>query len=679
MPAQTLSRLSSSPSHRHAALALACALALGAAAPAVQAASFDISGSASGAQTLAASQTGVVRAGASLTVSGSSVAVTITGNNASLTNLGSLTQTGTGRVVRDNTGVSGLVITNGALGNSTALMQSADADVIQMNKSPASVVLNNYGQMISLNASAAGNQVVDFNAIASGANTVNNYAGALIRASEADAVRPGANGVVNNWGSILSLTSTGSSSDAIDSQANSGLQIMNAGLVQGARHGITGGQDSASLAYTMRVDNLAGGVIQGDNGSGLNLDGLNGLQVVTINNAGSILGRGVTGDGDGVDVDGVVQLTNTGVIRSLNSFSAVASGLAYSEGVSVGGGRIVNSGLIEGLVAAGNTNAVGRGISLVGNDISSGVNAGQREALYADAVLINQAGGVIRGQSDAAVYAGGLTGSGRTLTIRNDAGATLQGGAGSAAIVVASDYATTITNRGLIDGSASGWAMQLGAGQNTVLIAGGQAQVLGNIDGGSGERNVLRLDPGAGQRFEYADVLSHFAEVHVDSGLVRLSGQSLFTGRTVIAGGATLELLGANRLAAASALELAGGTLVLRAANGSAGQSFAALLLSASSALDLGGATLSFATLGAVSAGAGLAVSGDGSLLFGGDLLGDAGFQQLLAATTVNGQQAVAIFDGVNTSISAVPEPAPALLLALGLTVLGLLRRRALR
>jgi len=47
---------------------------------------------------------------------------------------------------------------------------------------------------------------------------------------------------------------------------------------------------------------------------------------------------------------------NTGVIRSLNAVDP-AGATAFSEGVTVGGGTITNSGLIEGLVAPGNTNA----------------------------------------------------------------------------------------------------------------------------------------------------------------------------------------------------------------------------------------------------------------------------------------------------------------------------------
>jgi hypothetical protein len=153
-----------------------------------------------------------------LIVNGGTNAVTVTGNNATLTNLGTLEQTGTGRAIRDNTGVTGLTITNGSATNSSAVIQSADGDVIQMNKSPASVTLNNYGTMTSLNASAGGSQVIDFNAILSGANTVNNYASGVMHAYEADAVRPGVNGVVTNAGQIIATITSGSSSDGVDAQ-----------------------------------------------------------------------------------------------------------------------------------------------------------------------------------------------------------------------------------------------------------------------------------------------------------------------------------------------------------------------------------------------------------------------------------------------------------------------------
>ena len=78
-------------------------------------------------------------------------------------------------------------------------------------------------------------------------------------------------------------------------------------------------------------------------------------------------------------MDGLVHLTNTGTIRSINAFSQPADGPAFSEGMSVGGGTIINSGTIQGSVAPGNTNAVGRGITLTGNDRPGG----GRDPIYA--------------------------------------------------------------------------------------------------------------------------------------------------------------------------------------------------------------------------------------------------------------------------------------------------------
>ena len=146
-------------------LSLLAAAVLALAAPHAGAGSFNITGASTSAQTLGAGQSGSIAASGTLTVSGSTVAVTVNGDNASLVNLGTLSQTGTGRAVRDNTGVTGLVVTNGSATNATALMKTADADVFQMNVAKGGVTLNNYGALLSLNASAGGAQAVDFNAI----------------------------------------------------------------------------------------------------------------------------------------------------------------------------------------------------------------------------------------------------------------------------------------------------------------------------------------------------------------------------------------------------------------------------------------------------------------------------------------------------------------------------------
>lgn len=626
------------------------------------------------AQTLAAGQSGTVDAGGTLIVASDKVAVTITSNNATLTNLGTISQTGTGRGIRDNTGVTNLVINNGSAGNSTALIQTADADVIQMNKVSASVTLNNYGSMISLNASAGGSQAVDFNAITSGSNIVNNYG--LLKASEADAVRPGVNGVVNNYGTIQSVTTTGSSSDAVDLQANSGIQVFNyaTGLVQGARHGITGGPDT-DIAFTVSVTNAAGGTISGLNGSGINLDGYSGKQTATIVNNGTIIGYGVTGDGDGVDADGVANITNTGIIRSLNAVAASGETKAYSEGISVGGGTILNSGTIEGLVSSGNTVAVGRGITLAGNDVK-GAAEGTREGLYGNAVISNQSGGLIRGSSDSAIVVVGATNS-YTVSINNNAGAAIVGGGTVNAAIVGNGNATTIVTGGIINGSSSGKAIALGSGINSVTITGGT--ISGSINGGSGGQNTLALNAGAGNSFAYAGAISNFSKVEVQSGNVTFSGVSSYSGSTVLSGG-QLTLDGAQRLSSASALVLNGGTLQLSNA-GAAGQSFASLTLSADSSVLLGGSSLTFGALGSVVSGATLtfteAASGAYAFRLLGDYSSDSSFLALLSATHINGLGASYTYDGTYTKITAaVPEPSTYAMLFAGLGLMGVVARR---
>ncbi|MEP6504047.1 MAG: PEP-CTERM sorting domain-containing protein [Betaproteobacteria bacterium] len=651
-----------------------------------QAANFNLTADSTSAQTLGSGsgQAGSVKAGVKLTVGGSAVAVTVSGANATLDNQGTIAQTGSGRAIRDNTGVANLVVTNGSASNHAATVSAADADVIQMAKSPASVTLNNYGSMISPTASAGGAQAVDLDAIASGSNVVNNYAGALLKAFEADAVRPGVNGVVNNAGKIWSVTAAGSSSDGVDAQNNSGIAVNNAGtgVIEGGRHGITGGAADAASVFTLAISNLAGGVIQGDNGSGVNIDGFNAKETITVTNGGTIVGRGVTGDGDGVDVDGLVNLINTGTIRSLDAVSA--SERAFSEGMSVGGGTIVNSGLIEGLVAAGNTNASGIGITLTGNDITSGANAGNRDGLYGNTVVTNQAGGTIRGQTSSGILAKGLA-SGFTLTINNDAGATVStGGSADAAIQTGADN-DTINNRGRIDGGSSGRAVDMGAGNNTLNILGGSAVIVGNISGGVGGTNTLTISPGAGNSFAYAAGISNFNKVEITSGTVTLSGTSTYTGTTVLSGG-TLVLDGAHRLAAASALDLEGGTLKLVDVNGANGQAFAVLSLGKDSAIDLGDSSLTFDALGQVVAGKTLSVtdylataSPGYALRFLGDLTHDVAFLALMAGTTIDSLAATYRFDGTWTDVTAVPEPANLALFLAGLGLTGVVARRRKR
>jgi len=653
-----------SPSCVRTVLCAALALTMGSAA----ATPFTIGGNTTAAQTLGSGETGTVAAGAALTVAGTAVAVTVNGSNATLNNQGTIAQTGSGRAIRDNTGVANLVVNNGSATNAAATIRTADGDVIQMNKPAASVTLNNYGALVSLNASAGGSQAVDFSAM-TGANVLNNYAGGLITAREADSVRPGANGVVFNAGTIRSTTPGGSSSDGIDGQENSGIRITNAGtgVIDGGRHGITGGAATAATGYTMNVTNDAGGVIRGSNGAGINLDGFNANQVVTVVNRGTIVGNGVAGDGDGVDVDGMVDITNSGIIRSSNAFSAAGSGVAYSEGISAGGGTIVNAGRIEGLVAAGNTNAVGRGITLAGNDLANGT----REGIYGNTSVTNQAGGVIRGGSDSAIVAAGAA-SGYTITLNNNAGAViLGGGAANAAVRTVGDR-TVIVNAGTIDGASSGKAIAMGSASNSLTIRGGNAVVIGSIDGGAGGVNTMVIDAGAGNTFSYAGAIANFNSVAIDSGAVTFSGQSSYTGATILNGG-SLTLVGEQRIASGSALVLAGG--LLNVVETGSGQTFASLSLEDSSTIYYSDVPLTFSSLGAIVAGKTLTLTdvfgGAGTALrFVGDLSGNAGFLDLMSALRSSAGAFSFNFDGAYTNVAQVPEPGTVALFGAGLLLL---------
>jgi autotransporter-associated beta strand protein len=479
-----------------------------------------IAGTVTAAQTLPGGA-GVVSSTGNLEVSGNSVAITVTGTS-SIQNDGVINQTGTGRAIRDNTGALTLTVTN----NANALLQAADADAIQMNKPNSNIAFNNYGRVISLNASAGGSQAIDWNAITTGTNTLHNYVTGLLEAFEADAVRPGVNGNVINEGTIKSITNTGSSSDGVDGQSNNGLVINNNsnGLIEGGRHGITAGAADETVSFTLSVTNQRNATIQGDDGAGINIDGFNANEVVTIQNQGAITGNGVTGDGDGVDVDGIVNLTNTGVIHSLNSFSDVPG--EASEGVTTGGGTITNSGTIEGDVAEGNANAVGRGITLAGVDTS-----GTPEPIYANSVITNS--GVIKSQTDSAIVVLGAA-SGFTVTINNARRGTIEGGGDTAAAIQTGADNDTVNNAGDVIADASGKAIDLGDGDDTLKITGGT--IHGDISGGNGT-NTCSIDPGVISFFTYRGAISDFDSVEIKSGIVSFLGASSYTGTTTISGG----------------------------------------------------------------------------------------------------------------------------------------------
>ncbi len=634
--------------------------------------------------------------GATVNVTNSTAGVTMSGGTSTspttLVNNGTIeiTGSGSGRAVQSSSTNASLVIQN----NLGATISTNNNDTVAAgtgSTTVSSVLLTNAGTIVS----AAGGQAVNFNKIVNGAtNSVVNLSSGLIQATGSDAVRPGLNGTVTNnlGGTIKAIAVSGSSSDGVDAQSNSGITITNAAdagigtgtaLIEGGRHGITGGNTDTTTdgTFLMSVTNNLGGIIQGDDGSGINIDGFSAKEVVTIVNHGTITGNGLSRDGDGIDVDGLVNLTNTGTIRSLNSFSA--TGTEFSEGVTVGGGTISNSGTIEGSVGAGNTSALGRGITIAGPDQDSNGNPIPIQAPFGAATIINS--GLIKGDSDSAIIFSSSIASGFSHTITNQAGGVIQTGSTIAPAILTAADNVTITNAGTIDGSSSGKAITGGAGNLTLTVQGGSASILGDITGGSGT-NTATFDPGTGNSFSYNGSISNFGTVETTSGHVTLSGVNTYTGTTRISGG-TLTLAGANRLSAASALDLAGGTLEIANAGGANGQTFASLTLSGNSVIDLDSTTsLTFGALGDVASGKTLSVidwSASSSPTYAFRLLGDdstnAEFLALVGDTTIDGLAATFHFDGTYTDVATAPLPSTCGMLLTGLGLLGtagLWRRR---
>src|SRR5262249_19719869 len=133
------------------------------------------------------------------------------------------------------------------------------------------------------------------------------------------------------------------------------------------------------------VNNNAG-TISGVNGSGINVDGANTTVTADVTNAlgatiqGGVLATTTNGDGDGIDVDGVLTLNNYGKVLGYGGKGVGSDGLPNNpSGIAIGGGTINNyaTGQIIGSTLAsdapnGDTSRLGEGILV---DNSSGGNS----------------------------------------------------------------------------------------------------------------------------------------------------------------------------------------------------------------------------------------------------------------------------------------------------------------
>ena len=314
--------------------------------------------------------------------------------------------------------------------NNTGTISGSD-DAIRIDDAllNGTLVLDNSGIIQSTDDG----QAVDFNSVSSASSiTIINDSNGSIKSTDADALRPGANATIENSGTIYADGANGATkNDGIDFQDYSGT-VDNSGSISGARHGITSSSD-------VTVVNKAGGTITGRDGSGVGSDG-NG----TVTNYGTITGaydNSGTGDGDGVDIDGYASITNYGTIQGTGAGGNGSDGYPNtSEGVSIGGGDIVNE---SGALISGAANGI-----LVDN-------SSQGDAPYATTISNN---GTIQG----------LDGYGIRIT---------------------DTFGDTITNAGTISGTAD--AILLGDGDDTLNIQTGSV-ISGTVDGGAGT-NIVNL------------------------------------------------------------------------------------------------------------------------------------------------------------------------------------------
>lgn len=350
----------------------------------------------------------------------------------------------------------------------------------------------NYGTILS-----TGGQGLDFDDIDSTTGHVNitNFATGIIKSTANDAVRPGQGAMVTNYGLIFSEGAVGASNDGIDWQGHSGTVInKTGGTISGFRHGITTDVD-------VDVTNEAGATIIGRNGSGVGSDGAG-----TVLNYGRITGAADgsgTSDGDGVDVDNIATITNYGIIEGIGA-AGFKDGLANaSEGLSIGGGTILNYGTISGA----DTGIV---VNNDGNLDRSGIAATD---LTNHGMIVGQKGYAIRmenklgtaADNDTIVNYGTIVGNGaipdpstpvymQDGTTLDPANGTLNGvayGPGSARFIRGDGSAIQmgegsdiLTNYGVITGN-TGRALNLEGGTDALNVMTG-SRITGLADGGDG-------------------------------------------------------------------------------------------------------------------------------------------------------------------------------------------------
>lgn len=409
----------------------------------------------------------------------------------------------------DATGPRTFTLTNAS---GARIAAPSDAIRIDVDITDGAVVINNAGAI----RSTGDGQAIDFNSLSStsaGQITVNNAAGGVIQSLKSDAVRPGADAIVNNAGVIDAGDLGGNTgSDGIDFQDRGGtVNNLGGATISGARHGITGDGD-------LFVTNAADGTIIGRNGSGVNADG-----AATVVNRGLISGnynglsadRDGDGDGDGIDIDGVGRVENYGRIEA-NGYAGVHNDLVRangSDGLTLGAGTLTNyTGATITSVLYG-----------VATERQSAIT--NEGTIHGDLIAVFQ-----QSNNNLLENSGTISGADGVLT-----------GAGDDRVI----------NAGTIIGSNH--AVQLGNGNDTLVVRNG-SRIVGAVDGGAGANTLAIEDGGV---FDHGD---HFQRLLISGNAVVIGDNNV--ARTTIASGASLQL-GQGRAAGAVGGSIQNGGMLL--------------------------------------------------------------------------------------------------------------------
>ncbi|MDP9900241.1 autotransporter outer membrane beta-barrel domain-containing protein [Variovorax ginsengisoli] len=479
-----------------------------------------LSANSSTCQTLTGGATLTVNSGTTLTNS-STNAVTVSSQTSgvTITNNGTIsdTKSGSRAIVINGAAQTNLSITN----NGTITASGDDAIHAGSSSTPVTsgtiTVVNNGTISATGTTSSTNGQGIDFDNT-SGTVVINITNYGTISAADSDAIRPGANATIYNYGTILGSSVNGDTgNDGIDFQSHTGGTVYNyaGATITGARHGITGSE--AITVYNA-------GTITGLLGSGINIDSTSGTTVITNAATGLIVGNasGST-DGDAIDVDYLATINNYGTIAAYGTSTA-----GLSEAITIGGGTVNN-------YAGGLIYSVQRAITV--DDSNEGNAFG--------AVSIMNAGTITGGNGDAiyitSAYDNTIDNSGTingNITITSASGMT----AGN----------NSITNTGTINGSVT-----TGSGNDTFNLYTGST-VTGTIDGGAGSDTINLLSTTSSGTGTLSNV-SNVESLNVESGTWTISDTQAYSSGVSIDSGAALMVDGS--LASSAVTVNAGGLL----------------------------------------------------------------------------------------------------------------------